>query len=263
MFLTKRKKKEKVIRSFELLGWVLASGLDMLNSIQLLRRFIGMLDTYYYPFVFQRFEKYWFLKEIWFHIENGIFEGKTLSECAGDHNLIDAEIVNRIGKGEAYGNLPMALIQIDRDEIDEEEVYSQYRDYEAIDIVCLVDRIIEHAFNQKAEKVAFPSLPDGETLSESGHEDKKAAEENTFQVYLQIEGRWYLHDTISSDYLSKTTKRLLLISGLQYWKKTESEKAFKFTKYGSMEAEIKVHYSPESQRILLNILKMRKLTSKS
>ena len=72
-----------------------------------------------------------------------------------------------------------------------------------------------------------------------------------------------MHDTISSDYLSKTTKRLLLISGLQYWKKTESEKAFKFKKYGSMEAEIKVHYSPESQRILLNILKMRKLTSKS
>lgn len=263
MYLTRRKKKEKITESFQLLGWLLATGLNILDSIQLLGRFIYMLNLYYYPHVFQRFETYRFLQEIWFHIEDGIFEGKTLSECLRDHKLIDAEIVNRIVKGEDSGNLLITLIQIDRDEIDEEEIYSQYRDKEASDIDSLVDRIIENAFSQKAKKVAFPSLPDGETSSGSEPDDKKSIMENTFPVYFQIEGKWHLHDTISSDYLSQTINRFLLMSGLQYWKKSESEGVLKFRKYGSMEAEIKVHYSPESQRIILNIIKMRKLTSKS
>jgi hypothetical protein len=263
MFLTRKKKKEKIIQSFELLGWLLATGLNILDSIQLLGKFSSMLNTYYYPHVFQRYEKYRFLEKIWFHIEDGIIEGKTLSECVKEHKLIDAEIVNRIVKGEDNGNLPITLIQIDRDEIDEEEIYSQYRDREASDIDSLVDRIIENAFNQKAKKIAFPSLPDGETSSGSELDDKKSIMENTFPIYFQIEGKWHLHDTISSDYLSQTINRLLLMSGLQYWKKSESEGVIKFKKYGSMEAEIKVHYSPESQRILLNIIKMRKLTSKS
>jgi len=256
MFLTRKKKEEKIIQSFELLGWLLATGLNILDSIQLIGKFSSMLNTYYYPHVFQRYEKYRFLEEIWFHIKNGIVEGKTLSECVRDHKLIDGDIVNRIVKGEDNGNLPITLIQIDRDEIDEEEIYSQYRDKEASDIDSLVNRIIVNAFNQKAKKVSFPSLPDGETSSESEHEDKRAIMENTFPVYFQIEGKWHLHDTISSDYLSQTINRLLLMSGLQYWKKSESEKVLKFKKYGSMETEIKVHYSPESQRILLNIEKI-------
>lgn len=263
MFLCETKKKEDIIQSFELLGWLLAAGLPISSSVQLLCRFIGALNRYTESFVFRkfvkyryflrRFEKYRFLEIFWFPIDSGISEGKTLSECVRGHKLVDADIVRRITKGEEDGNLPVALIQIDRDEIDEEEYWhSLYRETGS-EVVFQVDKILENAFNQKAEKVAIPSLPKGETLFDSGKEERKEITENQFPVYFQIEGKWHLHGGIPNDNLSQTINYLLLISGIEYWKKNKSEGFLKFRPKGIGAMDIKVYYFPEPQGIILNV----------
>lgn len=297
MFLRKIKKKEKIIQSFELLGWLLAADLTMLDSIQVLCRFIKMLytDRFRYPFLFRKYEKYWFLNELWLHIEDGIVEGATLSACVRGHKLIDSDIVNRIVKGEDNGNLPITLIQIDRDEIDEEEDGSQYRETSSV-VVKIVNEILENGFDQKAKKIALPSLPDGETPFQDepmihacqkgdvnsfkvpekntrkgmynfdgligDFEDASGAVQDEFPVYFQIEDKWHLYYKMPR-YLSQTINRLLLMSGIQYWTKFESEGVIKYWNYGIGRMEIKVNYYPESQRVILNIIKRKKLTSKS
>lgn len=287
MFLRKIKKKEKIIQSFELLGWLLAADLTMLDSIQVLCRFIKMLytDRFRYPFLFRKYEKYWFLNELWLHIEDGIVEGATLSACVRGHKLIDSDIVNRIVKGEDNGNLPITLIQIDRDEIDEEEDGSQYRETSS-NVVKIVNGILKNAFNQKAKKIALPSLPDGETPLEDepmihacqkgdvnafevlvkknqkrmynfdrligNFEDASGIVQDEFPVYFQIEDKWHLYYKMPR-YLSQTINRLLLMSGIQYWTKSESEGVIKFRRMGIGEIKIKVNYFPESQRVILTL----------
>ena len=115
-------------------------------------------------------------------------------------------------------------------------------------VVRLVNGILKNAFNQKAKKVALPSLPNGETPFKSELVD------STFPVYFLIEGKWHLYDKIPSDYLSQIINRLLLISGIQYWKKSESEREIKIRCHGVGMGVIKFHYDPESQRIILNVL---------
>ena len=255
MFLTRTRKKEKIIQSFQFLGWLLASGLPMLDSIQLLCRSFNMLYTTRYPFVFQKYEKYRFLEKLWINIEDGIKdEGKILSECVRGHELIDVDIVERISKGEDNGNLPLVLVQIDRDETDEEEFYSQYYYETSSQIVFIVDDIFKKAINQKGEKIALPSLPNGETVSESETADMEM--EGMFPVFFLKQGQWYLLDRIQIDHLPQIINRILLMSTIPYWKKSESERVFKFRGFDVGETEIIAHYTPEPQRIILNITKI-------
>ena len=121
-------------------------------------------------------------------------------------------------------------------------------------VVRLVNGILKNAFRQKAEKVALPSLPKGETPFEPELADKKVAMDSTFPVYFQIKGKWHLYDKIPSDYLSQIINRLLLISGIQYWEKSESERKIKIKYHGVGMGVIKFHYDPESKRIILNVL---------
>ena len=122
-------------------------------------------------------------------------------------------------------------------------------------VVRLVNGILKNAFNQKAKKVALPSLPNGETPFESELVDKKVLMDSTFPVYFQIEGKWHLYDKIPSDYLSQIINRLLLISGIQYWKKSESERKIKIRYHGVGQGVIMFHYDPDSPRITLNIFR--------
>ena len=121
-------------------------------------------------------------------------------------------------------------------------------------VVRLVNGILKNAFKQKAKKVALPSLPEGETPFESEIVDEKVAMDSMFPVYFQIDGKWHLYDRLPSDYLSQIINRFLLISGIQYWKKSESERTIKVRYHGVGMRVIKFHYDPDSPRITLNIL---------
>ena len=126
--------------------------------------------------------------------------------------------------------------------------------FDGDNIVRIVNGILNNALNQKVKKVALPSLPNGETPFESELVDEKVLMDSTFPVYFQIEGKWHLYDKIPSDYLSQIINRLLLISGIQYWKKSESERKIKIRHHGVGMGVIKFHYDPESKRIILNVL---------
>ena len=120
-------------------------------------------------------------------------------------------------------------------------------------IVRLVNDILKNAFKQKAKKVALPSLPNGETPFEPELADKKVHTDSTFPVYFQIDGNWHLYNRLPSDYLPQIINRLLLISGIQYWKKSESERKIKVRYHGVGQGVIMFHYSPDLRRIVLNI----------
>ena len=120
-------------------------------------------------------------------------------------------------------------------------------------VVRLVNGILKNAFKQKAKKVALPTLPNGETPFESELVDEKVLMDSMFPVYFQIDGKWHLYDRLPSDYLSQIINRFLLISGIQYWKKSESESKIKVRYHGVGMGVIKFHCDPDSPRITLSI----------
>ena len=120
-------------------------------------------------------------------------------------------------------------------------------------VVRLVNGILKNGFKQKAKKVALPSLPNGETPFESELMDEKVDMDSTFPVYFQIDGKWHLYERIPSDYVSQIINRFLLISGIQYWIKSKSERTIKVKYHGAGMGVIKFHYDPDSPRITLNI----------
>jgi hypothetical protein len=255
MLPTRKRIKKKMIASLKCLGMLLGHKLSLSSALGELIMVIRMLDS----------RKYRLLIKVWNDIFSEMSEGASLSVSLSrydSYHLVDEETVQRIAQAEMNGNLPFVLAYIDESDPDMWSVEPAHLESDSV-IVRLVNKILTDAFHNNATQVAYNKLPEGEVIAESkslakdvGEIDRILGEidvgSKTVPVYFKVAGEWNEYLKIPVTHKMATFYRLLFIAGLPYWAKAEVEGKTTI-KMPEVSLNIKVHYDPEDQRMILHL----------
>jgi hypothetical protein len=278
MYLRKKHKKRLIIGSLQVFGKLLEQNQTIDIATKNVIYFVTtMFPNRGWPVKLMFLEKYRFLNDFWYDVLQFIAAGSRLSFCLEKYSLVDPAIVERIAKAEEDGNLPTVLANIDADDADllTSESADLFDDlglpllveYER-PVVELCNRILVDAYVLGADQVAIDYVPDG--FVESA-EDKELAELDRMIEELEIEeggrvspshvsiyfyekGKWVLHSRCPWQYRQGMKGRFLFMAEIPYWTKSDAEGKAAFKKLGwEGVRNIKVHYYPEDERVLLDL----------
>jgi len=268
VFLTVTYKKRLIIGALKLLGRLLIRENRFNSAMEELLHIIGTMLPMSKIFAF---DKYKFLRVLFFDVWHDIAEGSTLSFCLKKHPLVNAEIIKRIEQAERNGTLPLALTRIDSPDPE----HSESNDDESAgmlfetdsSIIRLVNAIINGAIKTGADKVAVNALPERANIPEPEPSSPKKIEMEgipeeltneqpaSVPIFFYSKGRWKIYQTAPYQYKWAIIRRLLFIAEIPYWTQSESEGRIMYRSFrlriGDEKANIKISYSPENERAIL------------